>query len=106
MKSHLFLSAYVLSPGVFEAAPPLQHPPTSLVTKAPAPGTTNDTVSAVKDTVGHGVGVISAEMDYNDEGFPRWKPPRPAICTRYEAGKIAEQRSQNAKASRISRPRW
>jgi putative membrane protein len=51
-------------------------------------------MSAVKDTVGHGVGVISAEVTTTTKGFAE----EAAISDMYEveAGKIAEQRSQNA----------
>ena len=35
----------------------------------PAPGTANDTMSAVKDTARHAVGVVSAEMTSTLKGF-------------------------------------
>jgi putative membrane protein len=92
MKSHLFLSAYVLSLG-FLANSAFSAPADQPGHQSPPPGTTNATVSAVKDTVGHGVGVISAEMTTTTKGFA----DAAAISDMYEveAGKIAEQRSQN-----------
>jgi len=93
MKSPLFLSAYVLSLG-FLASSAFSAPADQPGHQSPAPGTTNDTMSAVKDTVGHGVGVISAEMTTTTKGFAE----AAAVGDMYEveAGKIAEQRSQNA----------
>jgi putative membrane protein len=60
---------------------------------SPAPNTTNDTASAVKDTAGHAVGTISAEMTTTLQGFV----PAAAVSDMYEveAAKIAQQRSQN-----------
>lgn len=93
MKSHLFLSAYVLSLGVF-ASSAFSAPADQPGHQSPAPGTTNDTVSAVKDTVGHGVGVISAEMTTTTKDFA--EAAATGDMYEVEAGKIAEQRSQNA----------
>jgi putative membrane protein len=62
---------------------------------SPAPGTSNDTMSAVKDTAGHAVGVVTAEMTTKLPDFVN----AAAISDMYEveAGTIAEQRAQNPK---------
>jgi len=93
MKSRLLLSASVLSLALLANSAHAQSTDQP-GHQSPAPGTTNDTMSAVKDTVGHGVGVISAEMTSTIKGFAE----AAAISDMYEveAGKIAEQRSQNA----------
>jgi putative membrane protein len=61
---------------------------------SPQPGTTNDTVSAVKDTAGHLVGTISAEMTTKLPDFVA----AAAVSDMYEveAGKIAVQRAHSA----------
>ena len=61
---------------------------------SPAPGTANDTLSAVKDATGHAVGTVSAEMTHSLQGFVT----AAAIGDMYEveAGKIAADRSHNA----------
>jgi putative membrane protein len=71
------------------AAPPDQPGHTS-----PAPGTANDTMSAVKDTAGHAVGVVSAEMTSSLKGFAT----EAATSDMYEiaAAKVAIERSNNA----------
>jgi putative membrane protein len=63
--------------------------------KSPAPGTTNDTMSTVKDATGHAVGTVSAEVTSSLQGFVTGA----ATSDMYEveAGKIAEQRAQNPK---------
>ena len=93
MKSALLLSASLASLTLL-ANPAAAAPADQPGHQSPAPGTANDTVSAVKDTVGHGVGVISAEMTSTTKGFA----DAAAVSDMYEveAGKIAEQRSQNA----------
>jgi len=60
---------------------------------SPTPGTSNDTMSATKDTAGHAMGTISAEMTSTLKGFVT----AAAISDMYEveAGKIAAQRSKN-----------
>jgi putative membrane protein len=60
---------------------------------SPAPGTTSDTASAVKDTARHVSGTISAEMTSTLAGFVT----AAATSDMYEveAGKIAEDRAQN-----------
>jgi putative membrane protein len=62
---------------------------------SPAPGTSNDTMSAVKDTAGHAVGVVSAEMTTKLQDFVN----AAAVSDMYEveAGKIAEERAHNSK---------
>src|SRR4051812_29873897 len=62
--------------------------------KSPAPGTTNDTMSAMKDTAGGAIGVISAEMTSTTKGFVT----AAATSDMYEveAGKIAQERGQSA----------
>lgn len=92
MKSALFLSASVLSLALLSNAG-IAAPADQPGHQSPAPGTTNDTVSAVKDTVGHGIGVISAEMTTTTKGFAE----AAAVSDMYEveAGKIAQQRSLN-----------
>src|SRR3954462_1189687 len=62
--------------------------------QSPAPGTRNDTMSAVKDTAGGVIGVISAEMTSTTKGFVT----AAATSDMYEveAGKIAQMRGQSA----------
>jgi putative membrane protein len=62
--------------------------------KKPAPGSSSDTMSALKDTTAGAVGTISAEMTHTTKGFTT----AAATSDMYEvtAGKIALQRSQNA----------
>jgi len=92
MKSALLLSASVLAFSLL-SNPGFAAPADQPGHQSPAPGTANDTVSAVKDTVSHGVGVISAEMTSTTKGFAE----AAAVSDMYEveAGKIAGQRSQN-----------
>ena len=90
MKTKLALSiALLLSASPFALAAPPNQPGH----EAPAPNTTNDTVSAVKDATGHAVGTISAEMTTSLKGFV----DAAAVSDMYEveAGKIAMQRSQD-----------
>ena len=86
MKSALLLSASLASLTLL-ANPAAAAPADQPGHQSPAPGTANDTVSAVKDTVGHGVGVISAEMTSTTKGFA----DAAAVSDMYEveAGKIA-----------------
>jgi len=91
MKTKLALSvAALLSASTFALAAPPDQPGH----QSPAPGTTNDTASAVKDTAGHVVGTISAEMTTSLKGFV----DAAAVSDMYEveAGKIALQRSSDA----------
>jgi putative membrane protein len=70
------------------AAPPDQPGHVS-----PAPGTTNDTMSAVKDATGHVVGTVAAETTSSLQGFVT----AAATSDMYEveAGKIAAQRAND-----------
>jgi putative membrane protein len=81
-------SALVLMAGAAGAAPADQpgH-------ESPAPGTANETVSAVKDTTFGLVGQISAQMTSTTKGFVT----ATAISDMYEvtAGKIALERAQS-----------
>ena len=79
---------------VLLASPVLAAPPDQPGHQSPAPGTTNDTASAVKDTVGHGVGVVSAEMTTTTKGFVHAAAVRDMY--EVEAGKIAQERGQSA----------
>lgn len=91
MKTTLALSVAML----LSASPlALAAPPDQPGHQSPAPGTTNDTMSAVKDTTGHAVGTISAEMTTSLNGFV----DAAAVSDMYEveAGKIALQRSKDA----------
>jgi putative membrane protein len=62
--------------------------------QSPAPGTSSDTASAVKDTTAGAVGTVSAEMTTTTKGFVT----AAAISDMYEveAGKIAAKRGQSA----------
>jgi putative membrane protein len=93
MKKSLLSGACALSLALC-AGPVLADPPDQPGHQSPAPGTSNDTMSAVKDTVGHGVGVVSAEMTTTTKGFV----DAAAVSDMYEveAGKIAQQRGQSA----------
>lgn len=91
MRKTLMISAAAfLLAGVAYADPPDQPGHMS-----PAPGTSNDTMSAVKDTAGHAVGVVGAETTTKLQDFV----DAAATSDMYEveAGKIATQRARNAK---------
>jgi putative membrane protein len=92
MKS-ILLGASALSL-VLLASPVFAAPPDQPGHQSPAQGTTNDTMSAAKDAVGHGVGVVSAEMTSTTKGFV----DAAAVSDMYEveAGKIASERGQSA----------
>jgi putative membrane protein len=92
MKS-ILLSASALSLALL-ANPVIAAPADQPGHQSPALGTSNDTMSAVKDTVGHGVGVVSAEMTKTAKGFV----DAAAVSDMYEveAGKIAKERGQTA----------
>lgn len=93
MKTALFLSASALSLVLLGSAG-TAAPPDQPGHQSPAPGTNNDTVSAVKDATSHAVGLISAEMTTTAKGFVQ----EAAVSDMYEveAGKIAQQRGQSA----------
>ncbi len=93
MRKPLLLGASALSLALL-AGPAFADPPDQPGHQSPAPGTTNDTMSAVKDTVGYGVGVVSAEMTTTTKGFVG----AAAVSDMYEveAGKIAQERGQTA----------
>jgi putative membrane protein len=90
MKRILMSAASVLFLGFVAQAAPADQPGHA----SPAPGTANDTMSAVKDATGHAVGTVSAEMTHSLQGFVT----AAAISDMYEveAGKIAADRSHNA----------
>ena len=87
-KTLLLTAAALLCAGVASADPTDQPGHVS-----PAPGTANDTMSAVKDTAGLAVGAISAEMTTKLPDFVN----AAAISDMYEveAGSIAQERAQN-----------
>jgi putative membrane protein len=87
---NVLLTAVAASALLFVSAASAQDQPGHT---SPAPGTTNDAASAVKDTAGHIVGDITAEMTTTLKGFVQ----AAAISDMYEveAGKIAEDRAQN-----------
>jgi putative membrane protein len=62
--------------------------------QSPAPGTSSEAMSAVKDTTAGAVGVVSAEMTTTTKGFVT----AAATSDMYEveAGKIAEKRAQSS----------
>ena len=93
--SAVAVSSILLTGSTFAAAPD-QPGHTS-----PAPGTTNDAASTVKDTAGHVVGDVSAEMTTTLKGFV----DAAAISDMYEveAGQIAEMRARNAKVKAFAR---
>jgi len=66
-------------------------PPDQVDHVSPAPGTSHDSMSAVKDAAGHAIGTVSAEMTSTTKGFAT----AAAISDMYEvqAAKIAEHRS-------------
>jgi putative membrane protein len=80
---------------VFASAAAIADPADQPGHQSPAPGTSNDSMSAVKDTAGHVVGDASAEMTTSLKGFVA----AAATSDMYEvaAGKIAQDRSQNPK---------
>src|ERR1700748_886465 len=82
-------SALLLTPVAFAA--PADQPGHA----SPAPGTTNDAASAVKDAAGHVVGDVTAEMTTTLKGFVE----AAAISDMYEveAGKIAQKRAHSQK---------
>jgi putative membrane protein len=93
MKKSLLLGASALSLALLSGSV-IAAAPDQPGHQSPAPGTSNDTVSAVKDTVGHGIGVVSAEMTTTTKGFV----DAAAVSDMYEveAGKIAQERGQGA----------
>lgn len=93
MPRSLLFSSIALLP-VALAAPAYAAPPDQPGHQSPAPGTTNDTMSALKDAGRHAVGVVSAEMTSTLKGFAA----AAAISDMYEvaAAKIAVERSQNS----------
>jgi putative membrane protein len=92
MKS-LLLGASALSFALL-ANPVLAAPSDQPGHQSPAPGTSNDTMSAAKDTVGYGVGVVSAEMTSTTKGFV--EAAATSDMYEVEAGKIAQERGQTA----------
>jgi putative membrane protein len=93
MPRSLLFSSIALLP-VALAVPAAGAPPEQPGHQSPAPGTANDTMSAVKDTARHAVGVISAEMTSTLKGFAT----AAAVSDMYEvaAARIALDRSKNA----------
>lgn len=94
MSKKIFISAVTASTLLLTSAAfaaPVDQPGHT----SPAPGTTNDTASAVKDAAGHVVGDVTAEMTTTLKGFV----DAAAVSDMYEveAGKIAEQRAHNSK---------
>ena len=90
-KSHLLSAAAVLSlclSGNLNADPVDQAGNVS-----PAAGTSNNTMSAVKDEAGYAVGVVSAEMTTTLKGFVA--AATTSDMYEVEAGKIAEERTQD-----------
>jgi putative membrane protein len=89
--SSIALLPIALGPTAAVAAPPDQPGHTS-----PAPGTSNDTASAVKDTASHAVGVVTNEMTSSLKGFAT----EAAVSDMFEvaAAKVAVERSTNADA--------
>jgi len=67
-------------------------PPAQTAQNEPAPGTKNDTVSAVKDAVAGAVGTISAELTTSTKGFV----DEAALTDMYEvqAGQLATMRAK------------
>ena len=92
MKS-ILLGASALSLALL-ASPVFAAPADQPGHQSPAPGTANDTASAVKDTVGYGVGVVSAEMTSTTKGFA--EAAATSDMYEVEAGKIAQERAQTA----------
>jgi putative membrane protein len=92
----LSLAALLASTSLTMAAPPDQPGHIS-----PQPNTENNTASAVKDTAGHAVGVVSAEITTSLQGFVN------AAATNdmyeVEAAKIALQRSHDAQVKAFAR---
>jgi putative membrane protein len=71
-------------------------PPAQTAQNEPAPGTKNETVSAVKDAVAGAVGTISAELTSSTKGFV----DEAALTDMYEvqAGQLATMRAKSADA--------
>ena len=93
MKRTLLLSAGALS-ALLLAGVAYSDPVDQPGHQSPAPGTTNDTMSSVKDAARHTEGVISAEMTTTLKGFAA----EAAQSDMYEvaAAKIAKERTSNA----------
>jgi putative membrane protein len=90
MKKILLLSAAAMFAGSTALAAPADQPGH----QSPAPNTTNDTASAVKDTAGHAVGTVSAEMTTKLQSFVA--AAATSDMFEVEAGKIAEERGKSA----------
>ncbi len=76
------------------SAPSANTPPAQAAQNEPAPGTKNETVSAVKDAVSGAVGTISAELTTSTKGFV----DEAALTDMYEvqAGQLASMRAKSA----------
>lgn len=100
MNRTILLSASVLTLALLGGGAGLAGPADQPGHESPAPGTTNDTMSAVKDATGHAVGVVSAEMTTTTKGFA----DAAAISDMYEvaAGRIARERSSNAQVKEFA----
>ncbi|HEY1632423.1 MAG TPA: DUF4142 domain-containing protein [Rhizomicrobium sp.] len=93
MKRTLLLSAAAFSALLFTGAV-YADPPDQPGHVSPAPGTSNDTMSGVKDTARHVEGTISAEMTTTLKGFAT--AAAESDMYEVEAGKIAKERAQSA----------
>ncbi len=93
MKRNILLSAAALTAILLTGAV-YADPPDQPGHASPAPGTTNDTMSAVKDSARHVEGTITAEMTTTLKGFAT--AAAESDMYEVEAGKIAEQRAQSA----------
>jgi putative membrane protein len=76
------------------SVPAANTPPAQTAQNEPAPGTKNETVSAVKDAVAGAVGTISAELTTSTKGFV----DEAALTDMYEvqAGQLATMRAKLA----------
>lgn len=76
------------------SAPDTNTPPAQTVQNEPAPGSKNETVSAVKDAVAGAVGTIGAELTTSTKGFL----DEAALTDMYEiqAGQLATMRAKSA----------
>jgi putative membrane protein len=93
MNRSLLFSSVLLLP-VALASSATAAPPDQPGHQSPAPGTTNNTVSAVKDATRHVAGLISVEMTSTLKGFAT----EAATSDMYEvaAAQVALDRSKNA----------
>ena len=99
MKRQVFAVATLITLG-FGAVAVRAAPPNQPGNVAPASGSTSEAMSATKDKMAHGIGVISAEMTSTTKGFVA----AAAMSDMYEiaAAQIAMEKSHDSKVKQFA----